>query len=86
VARVRRVQPAVKVRHFVMVNESLRTVFRERWREIDREWRTGLTLGMLEQPGFLDTIAICVEAARDELRAWVRYHAKDYPGMHLIPV
>ena len=88
----------VPVREHVMVDESIWRYFHDEWRRIEREWRTGLTVGdvqmvlaqgsytKLESPGMLEAVAGAVRAARAELRAEIRRMAKDFPGAFLVPV
>jgi hypothetical protein len=77
----------VPARTHVMVAEVVWNHFHHRWRQIEREWRSGaMTLDEMQSPGMFEAIALGINAARDELRAEVGSLAKDFPGSYLVPV
>lgn len=89
----------VKVREHVMVEQWVFDHFHREWRRIEREWRNGglkiedvalrpdpASYSKMLDPGMFEAVAAGVNAARAELRAWVRAMAKESPGAYLVPV
>jgi hypothetical protein len=71
-------------RRFVLVSQTLWIHYWQRWRTIDREWRSGFPKESI------GTVCYAIAAARDDLRAEIRALASKWPpnedGAYLIPV
>lgn len=74
-------------RPYLMVDEGLWSFFHREWRRIDREWRSALTVGdVQDNPDMLHAVAAGVAAARRELREVVAAFAHEFPGNYILPI
>lgn len=77
-------EPLTPHRSFVLVSKTLYDYYWGRWREIDREWRSGFSRESIGVIGYV------IAAARNELRVEIKALASKWPpneqGAYLIPI